>query len=120
MLLLFVVSAVAMLYFQLRLRRKKAESRAKRKEQNRADIAKGDAHDIPNVIYTPNPYSNHYLKSQVAQNNRLPCSEVAHNWLKVAPKYRRRAFPRRAKQALVTLLFPEPSFAPRIRTWRFC
>ena len=40
MLLLFVVSAVAMLYFQVRLRRIKAESRAKQKEQSRADIAK--------------------------------------------------------------------------------
>ena len=32
------------------------------------------------------------LKSQVAQNNRLPYPKVAHNWLKVAPKYRLLAF----------------------------
>ena len=33
-----------------------------------------------------------YLRSQVAQNNRLPYPKVAHNWLKVAPKYRLLAF----------------------------
>ena len=29
-----------------------------------------------------------YVKSQAAQNNRLPYPKVAHKWLKVAPKYR--------------------------------
>ena len=33
-----------------------------------------------------------YLKSQVAQNNRLRYPKVPHNWLKVAPKYRLLAY----------------------------
>ena len=40
----------------------------------------------------PPPNPKPYLKSQVAQNNRLPYPKVALSWLKVAPKYRLLAF----------------------------
>ena len=44
------------------------------------------------LIFAEYMISRVYLKSQVAQNDRLPYAKVGHNWLKVAPKYRLLAF----------------------------
>ena len=51
---------------------------------------------------------NFHLKSQVAQNNRPPYPKVAHNWLKVAPKYRLLVFQEDIIDPKPSALNPKP------------